>query len=168
MAHPHRDGGRNAVEQRIAGHDFDGHLAVFAFRSGNDLSAELVGHQLHAVADAQNRQAHGENGGIDGRRAIFEHAVRAAGEDDSGRRILLQFLRRRVTADDFRIDFHFTDAPRDQLRILRTVIQNCNPLFVHVFSLFLLSPTAGHRRYHSTAGRRRYHSTAGRRRYNTQ
>ena len=56
-------------------------VAVFAVRAAGDVAAEHLPHELHAVADAEDGQAHGEDPGVGMRGALGLHAVGAAGED---------------------------------------------------------------------------------------
>ncbi|MPN42960.1 hypothetical protein SDC9_190518 [bioreactor metagenome] len=84
MAHPNSlDVGKAFEHWRIQIKDLDVGTSVFSFFSRNDFSAEVVSHQLHAVADSQYRDTHSENGRIDFESIVFIDAVRAAGENDS-------------------------------------------------------------------------------------
>ena len=83
MAHPDSlDVGKAFEHWRIQIKDFDVGTSVFSFISRNDFSTEMIGHQLHAVANAQYRNAHVENGRIDFKSIFFIDAVRAAREND--------------------------------------------------------------------------------------
>ena len=56
---------------------------VFAASRRQHVAAELVGHQLRAVADAEHRESGPlQIAGIGPRRALVVDGVRAAGEDD--------------------------------------------------------------------------------------
>jgi hypothetical protein len=65
------------------------HFAVF------DLAAQLGRHGLHAVADAEHRDAQFEHGLRGARRVAFQRRVVAAGQDDAGGA---------VVADEFVVD----------------------------------------------------------------
>ena len=56
-------------------------LAVFPGDGLAAPAAQKVHHQLHAVTDAQHRDAQGEQGRVHRRCAFFKHRGRAAGED---------------------------------------------------------------------------------------
>ena len=57
-------------------------VAELAMTRAAHLAAEHVGHQLHAVADAEHRRAELEEPGVALRRAGVRHAARSAGQDD--------------------------------------------------------------------------------------
>ncbi|MPN42956.1 hypothetical protein SDC9_190514 [bioreactor metagenome] len=83
MTHPDRLDICKAFEhRRIQIKDLDVGTSVFSFIGRNDFSTEMIGHQLHAVANAQYRNAHVENGRIDFKSIFFIDAVRAAREND--------------------------------------------------------------------------------------
>src|SRR5438046_1352320 len=82
MAHPHRQPPWQTLEEWIVGLDFDVRRAKLAFLEGGHLPAELIGHQLQSVADAQDRQLPTENARIAARRTLFVNAVRSARKDD--------------------------------------------------------------------------------------
>ena len=128
VAHPYRDRAGDAVEERVSGLHLDRHLAVLALHARHHAPAELVAHELHAVADAEDGNAHLEERGVARGRALLEHAVRSAREDDAGRRIRRQLRRRRVASDDLRVHLLLADAPRDELRVLRAVVEDRDPL----------------------------------------
>ena len=87
VAHPGDALLGQALEQ-AAGGEVRLRAAVFAGRAvlrGRDLTAERLGHELAAVADAEDRHAQREDGGIDLRGGGIIDAVRAAGEDNTFR-----------------------------------------------------------------------------------
>src|SRR6266566_3993332 len=84
-----------------------------------DPTAELLGHDLLAVADAEKRDAGRVERRRRQRRAAIEHRSRAAGEDDA-----LGLHRRKCAfgiaeRNDFRIDPLLAHAPGDELGHLR-------------------------------------------------
>ena len=115
------DGGEGVRDQECA-------LALFAFASAGDLAAEHARHQLHAVTDAQDRDAEVKNRAIGQRRLWRTDAGRAAGEDQAAGFEGRDLRRRHVEGDDGGINLAFAHAPRDDLRILRAEIQNENLL----------------------------------------
>ena len=118
VAHPDLLDRLHSVKQgRIRGDvDFRGTELTFVARL--DLASELVGHQLHPVADAQNRNAEPPDAGIAMRRFPCVHAGGPATENDSLGLEFRQLLRRRVEPQNLRKHLAFTDSPRNHLRIL--------------------------------------------------
>ena len=106
-------------------------FAVFALLARLDLAAEVLGQELDAVADAQHRDAELEKGAVGQRRVLRIHARRAAGQDDALGLERGDFRGGRVVAQDHRIDVALADAARDDLRVLRTEIQDDNLLSHH-------------------------------------
>ena len=81
-------------------------------------------HELHAIADPQHGHAEIENGSIRVGRGFRIHARGAAAEDDALRIERRDFLRRKIEADDLRIDLALADAPGDDLCVLGTEIED--------------------------------------------
>ena len=59
-------------------------------------------------------------------RSFVVNARRTAGEDEAVRAELCDFSRRRVEANNLRIDLALADASRDHLRVLRAEIEDEN------------------------------------------
>ena len=89
-----------------------------------DVAAELLGHELRAVTNAQHRDAEFVDRGIERRRRYFVDRLRTAGEDDRGRRLRAHFVSGDGALDDFGIDVCFAHASRDQLRVLGTEVDD--------------------------------------------
>ena len=89
-----------------------------------DAAAELLRHQLHAVADAEHRDAELVDRRIDLRRAVGVDRRRAAAEDQRGRVPRAQRRRRRPVADELRVDPGLAHTTRDQLRVLAAEIDD--------------------------------------------
>jgi hypothetical protein len=68
VAHPDRLLALQAAEQAVVGGEGHVRWAVFAMRRRLDVAAQLVGHQLQAVADAEHRHLARPQGGIGLRR----------------------------------------------------------------------------------------------------
>ena len=68
-------------------------LAEFPFFGLFHLAAQLLNHQLGAVADAEHRNAQLENGRIGMGSAVVVDRTRAAGQDDAGGCSSLSFSR---------------------------------------------------------------------------
>ena len=131
MAHPDVELGRQPGEEMTPGHNLDARVAVFAVGAGLHRAAERLRGELHAVADAQNRNAEVEQGGVAERGALFEDAVRSARENDAGRHPRAQGVGGRVEADDLRVDVLLADPAGDELGVLRAEIQNGDPFVLH-------------------------------------
>src|SRR5205085_11070284 len=94
-------------------------VAELAHESILDGSAELCGHGLHAVADAQHRSA-GAPGRFRGAgRLTFGHARRTAGEDDPRRREVANERIADVERLDLAVHVQLAHAPGDELSVLR-------------------------------------------------
>ena len=122
VAHPDDKLVRKTLEELVARLDRHLGLAVFALLARLDLAAKLLAHQLHAVADAKDRDAKFEDAAVDSRSPFLKDAVGPAGEDDALRRILAHLLGGDVERNDFGVDVLLADSPRNKLRILRTVV----------------------------------------------
>ena len=101
-------------------------FAVFALLAFLDLAAEKLREQLHAEADAQHRHAELENIFVRQRRVLRINARRPAGQNDAARLHRGDFGGGRVEAEDGGIDVALAHAPGDDLRVLRTEIQDDN------------------------------------------
>jgi hypothetical protein len=82
VAHPDRLLAIDAGEERIVGGDADVRRPVLALRERDDVATELVGHELGAVADAEDRDPAGPDGRVRMRRTLVVDRVRTAREDD--------------------------------------------------------------------------------------
>jgi hypothetical protein len=139
MAHPH-------IEQAMAllvalildageqpGMAACAHLRVaeFAMVRILDLAAQLLGHRLHAVADAQHRHAgiEDDRGRLHRRRLVGRRV--AARQDDAARAEAPDEFRRHVAGMDLAVDACLADPARDQLRDLRAEIENQDLLVLH-------------------------------------
>ena len=125
----------DAGEERAGAVRLQLRLAVLARGAGHDTAAESLGHDLHPVADPEHRHTEIEHRGVDGRSAIGEHAVRAAGKDYARRQVRAEALGGRRERDDLGIDVLLADAARDEVRVLRAVVENDDALanFLHCF-----------------------------------
>ncbi len=99
-------------------------VAEFALVSGFGGTAQLRGQGLHAVADAEDRQAAVEHFLRRGRGARQRGRFRATGQDDAlgaKRRDLGRVV---VPGPDFAVDAQLADAAGNQLRVLRAEIED--------------------------------------------
>src|SRR5262245_27292220 len=106
-------------------------MAELALRCWRNASAKHVGHELHAVADAQDRAAKIEQLWIAPGCARFGDALRPAREDDSRRLTCPNLLGGRLRRDNFRINRQLSKPPRDKLCVLRPEIQDEDGLMTH-------------------------------------
>ncbi len=137
MAHPYLQVGiESGKEGGVLGHVHHG-LAILAFEAGLHRAAQRVGGELHAVADAEDRDAQLEKGGIALGGVGIRHAAGAAGENDAPRVALLEFVGRGVEADDLAVDLLLAQAAGDQLGDLGTVVEDGDPFgMMHSMGLF--------------------------------
>ncbi len=115
----------DAVEQAGRGLDLDLGAAELAVMAALDRAAQLLGHGLLAVADAQHGHVGREDGGMGGGRLALGHRGRAAGEDDPS---WVEGLDLRVVdrleRQDFAVNPGFAHAAGDQLGNLGTEIDD--------------------------------------------
>lgn len=83
VGHPDVDLGGQAGEEAVVRADADPGVAVFALFGGLDLAAEVMRDELQAVADAEDRQAGGEDLGVSRGSIGVVYGARTAGEDDA-------------------------------------------------------------------------------------
>ena len=130
VAHPDRLLALDAGEQAVVRGDADVGRAVLAVVGREDVAAELVGHQLRAVADAEDGDAAGPDGRVGPRRVRVVDRVRAARQDDRARAAPLELVVRRVVRQQLRVDVELADAPRDELRELAAEVEDDDGLAV--------------------------------------
>ena len=123
MAHPHRLLGRQVVEElRLARLEL--RLAELGRAGALDGAAEVARHELHAVADAERRDAEREDRRVELGRAVRIHRRRAAGEDERGRVPRRDLRGREPVPDELRVDARLAHAPRDQLAVLAAEVDD--------------------------------------------
>src|SRR5688572_13013534 len=88
-------------------------------------------HQLHPVADAEDRAADLEQRRIASRGARVGHAFWSPRQDDADRLARLNDLGWRVRRPDLRVHRQLAKTPRDQLCVLRPEIENDDGLMAH-------------------------------------
>ncbi len=127
MAHPHLVALARLPDplgQRRLVLDLDQCPAELAMVLALDLAAELEGHGLLAVADAEHR----DPGLVDRhrrqRRALVEHRGGSAGEDDGLGREPGHPLLGLGKRHDFAVDARLADAPRDELGYLAAEVDD--------------------------------------------
>src|SRR2546430_17674927 len=91
-----------------------------------DLAAELRRHGLLAITDAQYRDARIIDRARRERSIVVQHRCRAAREDHAFRPHCMQRVLRFVEWHDLAVDLLLAHAARDELRHLRTEIDDEN------------------------------------------
>ena len=131
VAHPRHTLFRKPLKQTAVRAELRLRPSIFSgfIRFGGDNAAAHVPCQkLGAVADAENRDAQGENARVHIRRAAGIDAVRSSGEDDSDRVKVPNFRQGHRAGMHFAIDMVFTDTTGNELVILPAEIQDKNAL----------------------------------------
>ena len=99
-------------------------MAELPLAGSDDLAAKVAGHELHAVADAEDRHAEFKELLGHRRSALFVDRLRPAGEDDPGRRKGANLRHRHIEGMKLAIDVGFTHPPGDELGVLGTEIED--------------------------------------------
>jgi len=110
-------------------------LAVFAMVRGDNLSAEHLGHQLGAIADAEHRYAKLKDFRITARSVFGSDAGGASGEDNALVIASPDAVHRDAVGQDFAVDVVFAHAAGDQLVVLTAEIKDEDGFVVHGGSL---------------------------------
>ena len=124
MAHP-ADLLAGLVAEELAG--LTDHLELGTPELGRvgagDFAAELLRHELHAVADAEHRQPELEQPRIDARGVVGVHRRGPAGEDDGSSLAADRLCRRDRTRHELRVHAALAHSPGDQLSVLATEVE---------------------------------------------
>jgi hypothetical protein len=132
VAHPHfqhavafvRDEVGDLAEQRGMAARAHFGITELAHQAVLDLAAELRGHGLHAVADAQHRHAELEHGLRRRRRIAFQRGVRAARQDHAGGAVAADEVVADVVGIDLGEHAGVAHAAGDQLGELGTEVED--------------------------------------------
>ena len=106
-------------------------MAVLALGRRLHLAAQLVGNQLQAIANPQDRQAQREHALIKGRRIGVVYRAWAAGKDDSDGVIGLDLLDFRSARKYYAKDTLLANPAGDELRVLPAEVEDDNGLGFH-------------------------------------
>lgn len=139
VTHPTDAFGLHALEQAaLGGIHGNRRPSILPLLSALDGSAHEMGHELHAIADAQNRHAQREHRRINPGRALFQHAGRPAGKDNAPGIFLANLLYTGRIRQHAGIDPALADAPGNELGILAAKVknQNASHLFFHSIDPF--------------------------------
>gem|GEM_PF-5377089 len=124
VAHPDDLPARQPFRQCAMIGEFDFRPSVFPLVRRLDATAQFVRHQLHAVANAENRHAELEHARVGFRRARIVDARRTTGKDDAFRRPLAKLVRRHMVRQKLAVDAEIAYAARDQLVVLSAEIEH--------------------------------------------
>ena len=127
VTHPHDAPLGQASEERAGRVELHVGHAVFARGIGlgrHHFTAQMVGDELAAVADAKDRKAQVKDAFCGMIGAFFIDALRAAGENDAVWFKVFDGFETHRIGMHLAVDVMLTDAPRDQLVILPAEIQD--------------------------------------------
>ncbi len=134
VGHPDRGLLGDGVEQVAlgarAGLDVEVGAAELAAVGVRDLGAHDLAGELHAVADAQDRDAEAENLGVASRRAVVVHRGGATREDDALRVERAEFRGGDRRGDQHRVRAGLADSAADELGGLAAEVENGHDLVV--------------------------------------
>ena len=106
-------------------------LAIFAQGGLIHLAAELVGHDLEAVADAEHRNTGLEYLSIYGRSTGLEYGGRATGQNNRLRILGQDLVNGHGMRDQFRVDAGLAYAAGDELGVLGTEVDDKHRTVCH-------------------------------------
>ncbi|RMN24332.1 Cytosine deaminase [Pseudomonas coronafaciens pv. zizaniae] len=140
VAHPHIETEHavgidmvfDAIKQAALADDVDTGVAELAHVGACNAAAQLLGHGLHAVADAEDRYIEVEYRLRRTRAVGFVHGLRAASEDDPTRGKFANRFVVHVVRMQFAIHTDFTHAAGDQLGVLGTEVEDQDTVGVNV------------------------------------
>ncbi len=124
VRHPHSElRGKFCEETGVV---VDGHrrASVLATFRGSNRSAEIDREQLHAVADAEDRDVEVVQRGVGMRRTGLEHRCRAAAEDDPARSPPADLFGADGSGNQLAVHLGLAHAARDQLAVLAPEIED--------------------------------------------
>lgn len=123
VAHPDLVGVLEALVQH-AGVDGEVGAAVLAAARGGDGAAELLRHDLEAVADAEDGQAQLQDLRVRGGRTVSVDGGGPAGEDEGSGVLLAHLVGGDGVGHDLGVDAGLAHATRDELRVLGTEVHD--------------------------------------------
>ncbi len=129
VAHP-ADLLRREIDEELALLGLELRLPELRDAGALDLAAQILGHELHPVADAECGDPELEDPRVDLRRAFGVDRRRPTREDERERVPRVNGLGRDGVGHELRVHATFPNAPCDQLRVLAAEVQNEHrPLF---------------------------------------
>ena len=134
VAHPYSGLFGNAFKEGAAAVAIKISMAVFMLFRLRYFAAQFLSHELHAVADAQNRYSCFEHAGIHLGCIFCIDTGWTAGENNALRILGKDFLSALVVWQDFAVNAAFADTPCDELGVLAAKVNNHNNfLMFHLF-----------------------------------
>ncbi|BAK12216.1 hypothetical protein hypothetical protein [Pantoea ananatis AJ13355] len=127
------DGVFDIANQGACRVDFNLRIAKLTLVGSFHLAAQLHRHGLHAITNTQNRHASREHIVRRARTAMLGCAFRAARQNDAAWIELANLLFGDIPGPEFTVHAKLTYAARNQLRILRTKIENQNAVLMDIF-----------------------------------
>jgi hypothetical protein len=124
VAHPHDGVAGDALEDAFRALDRDRATSDLALVVGAHLAAEFLAHPLHAVADAEHRDAEFEQLLRHLGRVTGVHRRRPTRQDHPGEVHARGELERLVRRRDLAPGVRLANPPRDQLRVLRAEVDD--------------------------------------------
>ncbi len=128
VAHPHGHepvGFRlHAAQEALAAQDPELRLPVLATLGRDHVAAHEEAHRLHAVADAEQRQAGLEQALVGQRGLVLVHARRPAREHEGGEAAPQHAIHRIGARQDLGVHSELADAPGDELGVLPPEIED--------------------------------------------
>ena len=118
VAHPDFLLEREVAEQGRAGRDLERRAPVLAGPGTGHLPAQLLGDELGAVADPEDRDAGAVDGLVDAGGALHVHRLGPAAEDDPLGLASQHLGDRHVAGHDLGVDVRLADPPGDELCVL--------------------------------------------------
>jgi hypothetical protein len=124
VAHPDDLVGLEVAEERARRGELDVGLAELRHLVRLDGTAELPGHQLHPVADAERRDAELEDRGVGERSALRVDRGGPAREQERERLPGTDLVGAQPVRDELGVDARLAHAARDQLAVLAAEVQD--------------------------------------------
>ncbi len=112
-------------------------MAELPLACRNDPPAEVAAHELHAVADSQNRHAEFKEFLGDGRSTLLVDRLGAAGKDDTPGSEVPDSLQVHVEGMQFAVDMCLPHPPGNELGVLGAEVENEDFFAVYVVHLLL-------------------------------
>ncbi len=132
VAHPHVLALRKPGEEPGSADDVERSLAVLGDVVARDAATQLMGDELVSVADSEHRDSRRQDPGVDAVGALCIHGSRTTGQHDARRAPPLDLAGGDVARNDLRVDVCLAYPPGDELRVLRTEIDDEHPIEVAV------------------------------------
>jgi hypothetical protein len=127
VAHPHGARLRNVLEERVRTFETESRPPVFAFVRGLDTPPEVGNEKLLAITDREDRKVQIEELSVEGFGDGLGDIPRSPRQNDRGWRIVPNPFGLDPGGYDLAVDVEFADPARDELRVLRPVVDDQDP-----------------------------------------